>query len=210
MLKRLLYSSLLAVLLLATACGGLSLSPRAPLDKTSLAPEFFKHSKRIAIQDFSFAEGVETNAFSPTDNDFMRSVIEAKIVELSGLEVITRENEGILQEEMAYKFGKRAAADGDKPEAEEKFKQKLWADAFVYGTIYEYDYQERRGEYSLTAVIKIVATENGRIWQSKIVTISGEKSKHRLFDKLGTIVGQTLRKPKTKTKITTPIPRKKK
>jgi len=200
MLKRVLYSFLLAVFLLATACGGLRIPGQTQLAETSLSPEFFKQSKRIAVQDFGFAEGMETNAFSPADGDFLRNVIEAKIVELSGLEVITRKDEGVLEEEMAYKFGKPALAADDTSETGENLKQKLGADAFVYGTIYEYDYRQRRGEYNLTAVIKTVATKDGRIWQSKIVTVSGEKSKHKLFDKLAIIVAQSLRKPAGKTR----------
>ena len=205
MLKRVLYSSLLVVFLSATACGGLSLSPQAPSSETSLSPEFFKRNKRIAVQDFNFAEGMETNTFSPMDSDFLRSVVEAKIVELSGLEVITRKDEGVLEEEMAFKFGKPALADSDTSETGENLKQKLGADAFVYGTIYEYDYRERKDEYSLTAVIKIVATEDGRIWKSEVVSVAGEQSKYKLFDNLATIVAQSLRKPAGKK---TPIPKK--
>jgi hypothetical protein len=195
MLKQMFHVIMISVFFLFSACASLNTSTKETAVEPTLAPEFFTETSRIAVQDFSFAEGVKTDAFSLTDSAFLRSVIESKIVERSSLEVITRKDQGLLEKEMAYVYAKTANEEG-KADAPENIKLKMGVDAFVHGIIYEYNSIE--GRYNLTAAVKIVSTENGRIWQSKIISVNDEKSKYQLFDKLAVIVAQNMADPKHK------------
>lgn len=195
MLKQIFHVIMISVFFLFSACASLNTSSKETAVEPTLSPEFFNETSRIAVQDFSFADGVKTNAFSPTDSAFLRSVIESKIVERSNLQVITRKDQGLLEKEMAYVYAK-TSNEGDQADAPENIKLKMGVDAFVHGIIYEYDSTE--GRYDLTAAVKIVSTENGRIWQSKIISVSDGKSKYQLFDKLAVIVAQNLADPKHK------------
>ncbi len=195
MLKQMFHVIMISVFFLFSACASLNTSTKETAVEPTLAPEFFTETSRIAVQDFSFAEGMKTDTFSLTDSAFLRSVIESKIVERSSLEVITRKDQGLLEKEMAYVYAKTANEAG-KADTPENIKLKMGVDAFVHGIIYEYNSTE--GRYDLTAAVKIVSTENGRIWQSKIISVSDEKSKYLLFDKLAIIVAQNLADPKHK------------
>lgn len=192
MRRNVFYVIITAVVFLLSACASLQLSKKDSEGEASLAPEFFTATKRIAVQDFVFAKGVKIDSFSPADGAFLRSVIESKIVELSGLEVITRKDQGLLEKEMEYKFAATGKAE-DKVYTEHDIKMKMGVDAFIHGIIYEYT--STGDKYAITAAVKIVATENGRIWQSKIVSVSEAGSKHQLFDKLATIVAKNLIRP---------------
>jgi len=193
MLKQVFHVIMIAVFFLFSACASVNTSTKETVVEPTLAPEFFNETSRIAVQDFSFAKGVKTNTFSPTDSAFLRTVIESKIVELSSLEVITRKDQGLLEKEMAYVYAK-TANEADEADTPGNIKSKMGVDAFVHGIIYEYNSTE--GRYDLTAAVKIVSTENGRIWQSKIISVNDEKSKYQLFDKLAIIVAQNLTDPK--------------
>lgn len=195
MLRQVFYVIMISAFFLFSACVSLNMSTKDSVVEPTMAPEFFKETRRIAVQDFSFADGVKADLFSPTDSLFLRSVIESKIVELSGLEVVTRKDQGVLEKEMAYIFA-ASAKETDNADTPENIKLKLGVDAFVHGIIYEYNLTGDK--YGLTAAVKIVATKNGRIWQSKIISVSGETSKHQLFDKLATIVAQNLTRTKNR------------
>ena len=197
MAKRISRFGLLLVVLFSAGCASLGFPRKGQIGEQALPPEFFARTKRIAVQDFTFAEGVETNAFSPVDSAFLRSVIESKIVELADLEVITRKDEELLQKEMSYKL-----AGTQKDTTPEKVKLNLGVDAFIHGTIYEYDYDTTSRKFNLTVAVKIVATSDGRLWQSRIISVEGERTKHRLFDKLAAIVAKSLLKPAPKTTAT--------
>ena len=196
MLKHVFHLIMIAVFFLFSACASMNGSTKETTLESTLAPEFFNETNRIAVQDFSFAEGVKTDTFSPTDSAFLRTVIESKIVELSKLEVISRKDQGLLEKEMAYVYAKIEKV-ADQPDTQENIKSKMGVDAFIHGIIYEYSVTADR--YDLTAAVKIVSTKNGRIWQSKIISVSDGKSKYKLFDKLAIIVAQSLTDPKHKT-----------
>ena len=195
MFRQGIYVIMIAAVFLLSACASVNTSNKETAVESTLAPEFFTETSRIAVQDFSFAEGVKTDTFSATDSAFLRTVIESKIVELSSLEVITRKDQGLLEKEMAYVYAE-TEKETDKADTPENIKLKMGVDAFIHGIIYEYNLTE--GRYNLTAAVKIVSTANGRIWQSKIISINDEKSKYQLFDKLAIIVAQNLTDPKYK------------